>query len=207
MSAEPTQTDGVPLTKRRRSWFQFSLRSLLILMTIAALIVWQATSEIATARKKDRAIYGLVVGGYQVGYKRSVDRRRRWVTWIIPNSQWDKWFPVDCDRLSSINQVRGSSGQGLLTRRELFQLLNSFSSCRDVHLDFSDSERDAISEADLSIFQGWKNIEAITFSNGVPDQSILKLLATSTKLKEVGIGSGHNLTRVELIEFLSHSHT
>ena len=204
MSHEVAQSNPVQVKKRSRSWFQFSLRTFLILTIVVAGILSQAASEIATARKKSQAIARLKAGGYHaILYDQDISRRR-WVTSFVTPSQWDEWFSYgDCDRLDQVVQYKPVTPQDVLSRREMFQLLNAFESCPEVELSF-DGPRDAISATDISTFRGWKQIESLKLDRGAPDNSALKMLATSEKLLRLRIARTE-IPRSTLMEFLNDS--
>ena len=206
MSHEVAQSNSVQPKKSPRSWFQFSLRTFLILTIVVAGILSQAASEIATARKKSQAIARLEAGGYRLSYRIDYERCRRWVTSLIPRSQWDEWFPRgDPEELERVKEIRYSVSRiDRLSPQETFHLLNAFETCRSVELDMSRPDRKSFSAADISSSHGWRKIVSLAFVGGLPDESALKELATSKKLKGVAVRSAE-VSRQSLADFVGRS--
>lgn len=206
MSNTP-QVERLQAKKPSRSWFQFSLRTFLILTVVVAGVLSQAVSEIATARKRSQAISSLEAAGYLVEVDSSNGRTRRWITSIIPQSQWNEWFPNgDWERLDRMAlRPLSSPPTEVLTKGDAFRLLSAFQSCREVSLVTYQVGRDGISATDITTFHGWKGIESYEFFGGSPDDSAMKLIATSTNLRRLRISSVIDFPRERLTQFLDKS--
>ena len=203
MSLEAPPIDRPRKRRRFRSWFQFSLRTFLILTILVGGILSQAASEFATARNRERAVARLADGGYIVHCGES--RQPRWVTSIIPDQQWRRWFRYGSQEGIDLIWPAQDTPKEILSTREIFRQLNAFESCKRVYLRYRPSAQETISATDLLSFDGWKDIEDVDLSGALPDESAFRLLATSANLKEFGLRDLVNVPRARLVDFLSTS--
>ena len=215
MSVE-TKVDSPPSVQksRRRSWFQFSLRTLFVLTFLVALPTWLAMSEIEVARKKEAALLRLEAGGFVVI---SADDQitPRWFTkWFISDEQWKKWFPHgDFENIAKI-KIEDRIGEEshpsplaitkpLPPMRELFATLDAFQSCREIEIGYDISEACELLAADMQAFRKWETVESLQLRRCTPTPECLRHLASAGKLKKLLLTESGEVDRAALAELLA----
>ena len=188
--AQPTIEDStVPskLEKPRRIFrLQFSLRTLLLGSIVSAFLFPQVAIEIREARRREAAISLLEAG--ETGFRaHDTLEKRRWVTSMVPQSQWSKWFPH--------SQVRGFSGCTLADRHgqpraNLLRALEEFDYCKFIR--FSGG---TVTAKDLNLYTKWNEVEDLEFEDCSLDKSAIEALSKCSKLKYLWFQSATNLDR------------
>jgi len=165
--------------KRKRRWFQFSLRTLLVFTVVVAIVCGWIGSKIEKKRRERQAVKALTMVGGLVFYDFQFDRSGELIAGAEPPGP--RWLR----KLLGNDFFTNVVGVGLSTPADMRHLAD-FDGLRGIN-----AYGIPISDADLEGVKGLRNLRSINLSlTNVTDGGIQKL-AFFSELEDLTLGGTH----------------